>query len=90
MIAYWNTLAFKRRADRLTRRVDDILLVHHDDPERIARELGAVKVRAVLRYKEGRLNKEGYERVHGVRHHVSQSHGRPGERAHVSPATRGD
>ena len=64
MITYWNTLAFKRRADRLTRRVDDILLVHHDDPERIARELGAVKVRAVLSYKEGRLNKEGYERVH--------------------------
>ncbi len=64
MIAYWNTLVLKRRADRLTRRIDDILLAYHDDPERIARELSAVKVRAVLHFKEGRLNKEGYERVH--------------------------
>jgi TRAP-type uncharacterized transport system substrate-binding protein len=63
LIAYWNTLALKRRADRLTRRIDDILLDYHDDPERIARELSAVKVRAVLNFKEGRLNKEGYERV---------------------------
>jgi TRAP-type uncharacterized transport system substrate-binding protein len=64
LIAYWNTLALKRRADRLTRRVDDILLIHHEDPERITRELGALKIRAVLSFKEGRLNKEGYERVH--------------------------
>jgi TRAP-type uncharacterized transport system substrate-binding protein len=62
LIAYWNTLALKARADRFTRRVDEILLDDHD-PEAIALSLDAVRIRAVLSYKEGRLNKEGYDRV---------------------------
>jgi TRAP transporter TAXI family solute receptor len=63
LIAYWNALAQKRRADRITRQIDDILLTYHDDHEHIDRQLAGVKVRTVLDYKEGRLNKEGYERV---------------------------
>jgi TRAP-type uncharacterized transport system substrate-binding protein len=63
LIAYWNAIVLKRRADRIARRIDSVLLRHRDDPAHAARELGALKVRAVLDYKDGRLNKEGLERI---------------------------
>jgi TRAP-type uncharacterized transport system substrate-binding protein len=62
-MAYWNSLAMKLRADRIIRRIDLILAEYHDDLARIARDLTAIKIRAVLLFKEGRLNKEGYERI---------------------------
>jgi TRAP-type uncharacterized transport system substrate-binding protein len=63
LIAYWNSLSSKRRADRVTRRIDAILEDNHEDPDGIVRKLHAMKVRAVLQYKEGQINKEGYDRV---------------------------
>jgi TRAP-type uncharacterized transport system substrate-binding protein len=62
LIVYWNSLALKRRADRITRRIDDILR-SQEDHEQAAREVAALKVRAVLHFKEGRVNKEGYDRI---------------------------
>ena len=85
LTAYWHSQVLKRRADRMTRRIDEILLVHRDDPERIARDLAAVKVRAVLGFKEGRLNKEGYERVN---EYVSMFHRVMEEPAWAGPSMR--
>jgi hypothetical protein len=44
-------------------RVDAALLHHHDDPPLVLRRLNAAKLRAVILYKDGRINKEGFERV---------------------------
>jgi TRAP-type uncharacterized transport system substrate-binding protein len=63
LIMYWNTLALKRRADRMTEQIDEILHRRDGDPQSALSELGQLKLRAVLRYKNGRLNKEGYERI---------------------------
>jgi hypothetical protein len=63
LVAYWNSLASKRRTDRVTRRIDAVLENNHEDPDAIIQKLHATKVRAVLQYKEGRINKEGYDRI---------------------------
>jgi TRAP-type uncharacterized transport system substrate-binding protein len=63
LIAYFNALVLKRRADRITRRIDATLVDYKGDPPRIVKKLRAVKRRAVRNYKDGLLNREGYERI---------------------------
>jgi TRAP-type uncharacterized transport system substrate-binding protein len=63
LVAYWQSLVMKWRADRVAERVDAALLHHHDDPCLVLRRLTAARLRAVILYKDGRINKEGFERV---------------------------
>jgi TRAP-type uncharacterized transport system substrate-binding protein len=63
LVVYWQSLVMKWRADRVAERVDAALLHHHEDPPLVLRRLNAAKLRAVILYKEGRINKEGFERV---------------------------
>jgi TRAP-type uncharacterized transport system substrate-binding protein len=79
LVVYWQGLVMKWRADRVARRVDTALLDHHDDPALVLRRLNAVRLRAVILYKEGRINKEGFERIGEhvkVLAEVFQAHGR--------------
>jgi TRAP-type uncharacterized transport system substrate-binding protein len=63
LTVYWQSLMLKRRADRLIRRIDVLFKPLQLDPERRSYNLHAFKIRAILHYKEGRLNKEGYDRI---------------------------
>jgi hypothetical protein len=63
LVVYWQSLVMKWRADKVTERVDAALLHHHDDPPLVLRRLTAARLRAVILYKDGRINKEGFERV---------------------------
>src|SRR5262249_50872440 len=63
LVVYWQSLVMKWRADRVAERVDAALLHHHEDPHLVLRRLNAAKLRAAILYKEGRINKEGFERV---------------------------
>jgi TRAP-type uncharacterized transport system substrate-binding protein len=63
LVLYWQNLVMKWRADRVAERVDAALLHHHENPPLVMRRLNAAKLRAVILYKEGRINKEGFERV---------------------------
>ena len=53
----------KWRADQVAERVDAALLHNHENPRAVLRRLNAAKLRAVILYREGRINKEGFERV---------------------------
>jgi TRAP-type uncharacterized transport system substrate-binding protein len=63
LVVYWQNLVMKWRADRVAERVDAALLHHHQNPPLVLRRLNAARLRAVILYKEGRINKEGFERV---------------------------
>jgi hypothetical protein len=63
LVVYWQGLVMKWRADRVAERVDAALLDHHDDPALVLRRLNAARLRAVILYKDGRINKEGFERI---------------------------
>ena len=63
LVVYWQSHVMKWRADQVAERVDAALLHHHENPPLVLRRLNAAKLRAVILYKEGRINKEGFERV---------------------------
>jgi TRAP transporter TAXI family solute receptor len=63
LVVYWQNQVLKWRADRVAERVDAALLDHHDDPALVLRRLNAARLRAVILYKDGRINKEGFERI---------------------------
>jgi TRAP-type uncharacterized transport system substrate-binding protein len=63
LVVYWQGLVMKWRADRIGEHVDIALLRHHEDPSQVLRRLDAARLRAVLLYREGRINKEGFERI---------------------------
>jgi TRAP-type uncharacterized transport system substrate-binding protein len=63
LVVYWQNLVMKWRADRIAEWVDAALLRHHDNSPLVLRRLGAARLRAVILYKEGRINKEGFERI---------------------------
>jgi TRAP-type uncharacterized transport system substrate-binding protein len=63
LVVYWQSLVMKWRADRVAERVDAALLHHHENPGLVLRRLNAARLKAVILYKEGRINKEGFERV---------------------------
>ncbi len=63
LLLYWNSHVVKRRADRLTREVD-LILSNGDISILECRALFEnIKLRALNLFKDGRINKEGYERV---------------------------
>jgi TRAP-type uncharacterized transport system substrate-binding protein len=63
LVVYWQSLVMKWRADRVAERVDAALLHNHENPPMVLRRLNAARLRAVILYREGRINKEGFERV---------------------------
>jgi TRAP-type uncharacterized transport system substrate-binding protein len=63
LVVYWQSLVMKWRADRVAERVDAALLHDHGNPPVVLRRLNAAKLRAVILYREGRINKEGFERI---------------------------
>ena len=87
MIAYWNTLALSGVPTASPAGSTASSRFTMTTPSESPAKLGAVKVRAVLRYKEGRLNKEGYERVN---EYVDMFHKVMEDRVSglISPATR--
>jgi hypothetical protein len=63
LVVYWQGLVMKWRAERVARRVDAALIEHHDDPAMVLGRLNDARLRAVMLYKDGRINKEGFERI---------------------------
>jgi hypothetical protein len=63
LVVYWQGLMMKWCADRLAERIDAALLHHHEHPALVLRRLNAARLRGVLLYRDGRINREGFERI---------------------------
>jgi TRAP-type uncharacterized transport system substrate-binding protein len=63
LFAFWHSHVQKWRADRLARAVDESLVRNQDRPDELSHQLAAARFQAVILFKDGLINKEGFERI---------------------------
>jgi hypothetical protein len=60
---YWTNHTMKWRADRLIREIDAIKAGSHANPTRAGQQLNHLHTRVRELFKDGRINKEGFDRL---------------------------